>query len=394
MTRLQAPSFAPTITPTGETVTAGPWQITVSEVQLGDAALGIITERNGGNEPAPEGLAWALAYVNATNTSDQGLVINVTDFAGTGTDGVLRRTPAMVAPDPVLQGPVGAGASIEGWVPFYVNDTSNVLMRFDSPFLGGNWADAWFALTDGATIPTFDPIPEDSGLGTAPESPARFGETVRAGDFDVAVLDHISGQAVFDIAEFGLRALGAESSGTWHAFWTRVTNVSDRPAFFPFTALRIADTTGEPWDHLMALTPPLPDAARELLPGATREGWAAIDLMPWASLDLIRVQPSVVADEPRYITFAGDPVAEQPAPTPVQDFSSGDVVELADTPVNLRAEASTSGEIVAELDGSSTLTITGDSVEADDYVWYPVTVDATGESGFVVANYLAPATVD
>src|SRR5690606_40822375 len=130
---------------------------------------------------------------------------------------------------------------------------------------------AWFALTDGATIPTFDPIPEDSGLGTAPDSPARFGETVRAGDFDVAVLDHISGQAVFDIAEFGLRALGAESSGTWHAFWTRVTNVSDRPAFFPFTALRIADTTGEPWDPLMALTPPLPDAARELVAGATRE---------------------------------------------------------------------------------------------------------------------------
>jgi hypothetical protein len=108
----------------------------------------------------------------------------------------------------------------------------------------------------------------------------------------------------------------------------------------------------------------------------------------------MRIQPSTVADEARYITFSGDPVAAEPTPAPVQDFAAGDVVELSDTPVNLRADASIDGEIIAELDGSSTLTVTGDKVEVEGYTWYPVTVDETGDSGFVVANYLTPSTVD
>jgi hypothetical protein len=393
MTRLQESINAPSITPLGEQVTAGPWQLTVTDVQLGDAAFSTIVSANAANEAAPEGIVWALAYIVAMNASDRPMVINVTDFAGTGTDGILRRTPAMVAPEPVLQGAVEPGATLEGWVPFQVNDASNVLLWFSSPFLGGSWANAWLALTADASFPTFDPIPDDSGLGTSPESPAPFGATVRAGDFDVTLLDHISGQAVYDIADFGLQALGVASSGTWHAFWVRATNISDRPAFFSYTALRIADTTGEPWDHLLALTPPQPDAAREILPGATREGWCAIDLSAWASLDLIQVLPSTQTDDARYITFSGDAAATTPA-APLEEFASGDVVELSDTPVNLRTDASTSADVVAELDGTSTLTVTGDKIEADGYIWYPVTVDATGESGFVVANYLVSSVVD
>jgi hypothetical protein len=395
MTQTQPSTFAPTLTPLGQPATAGPWELTVTDLQLGDAAFGTIASANAGNDPAPAGTAWALAYVVATNRSDRVAVLNVTDFAATGTDGILRRTPAMVAPEPVAQGSAEPGGTVEGWVPFLVNDTSNVLLWFNSPFLGGNWADAWFALTDGATIPAFGPVPADPGAGLSPDAPAPFGGTVRAGDFDVTVLDHISGQAVHDIADFGLRALAFSSgTGSWHAFYVRATNISDRPAFFSWTALRITDRSGEPWDHLLALSAPQPDAAREIMPGATREGWAAIDLMPWATMDLLRIQPSEVADAARYITFSGDPVAAQPTPEPVQDFAPGDVVELTDSPVNLRADASISGEIIAELDGSSTLTITGDKVETDGYTWYPAEVDATGESGFVVANYLAPSVVD
>jgi hypothetical protein len=394
MSQTQASAFAPALVAPGTTVTAGPWQLTVTDVQLGDTATGTVLATNAGNDELPAGLTWALAYVVATNTSQQTLVINLTDFAGTGTDGILRRPPAMVAPQPSLQGRVEPGSSIEGWVPFQLNDTSNVLLWFNSPFLGGDWADAWFALTDGATVPAFDPVPQDPGNGLSPDAPASLGSTVRAGDFDVAILDHISGQAVYDIADFGLRALGLDYASTWHAFYVRVTNVSNRPAFFSTTALRVTDPTGEPWDHLMALTPPQPDAARELLPGATREGWAAIDLAAWASLDRIRVMPFPAADEARYITLSGDAVAAQPTPEPVQDFGAGDVVELTDTPVNLRTEADVNGEIVAELDGTSTLTISGDKIEADGYTWYPVTVDASGEQGFVVANYLAPSSVE
>jgi hypothetical protein len=392
MTRFQESAFAPTITPRGETVDAGPWRLTITDAQVGDAAYATIVAANEGNDAAPDGLQWVLAYVTAQNISDQTRVINVTDFVGTGTDGILRRTPAMVCPEPTLQATVDAGAAAEGWVPLQVNDTGNVVIWFSSPFLGGSWSQAWLALTDGASLPTFDPIPADSGLGTSPDAPAAFGETVRAGDFDVSVLEHISGQAVYDIAQFGLQAL-AGSSGfeTWHAVRVRATNVSDRPAFFSFTALHIADFDGEAWDHVLALTSPAPDVAKEILPGATREGWATFDQQPWAELNLLRVQPFRVTNEPRFITFGGTPAAASSPSTPDEptpDFAVGDQATVTEDLVNLRSDASASGDIVSELEIDTTLVITGDAVEADGYTWYPVEVSETSESGYVVADFL------
>lgn len=389
MTRMQQSGFAPTITTIGEAVTAGPWQLTVQGVQIGDEALATITSANEGNDAAPEGLIWVLASIAATNTSDQTRVINVTDFAVTGTDGILRRTPAMVCPEPALQATVEAGASIEGWVPLQVNDTGNIVAWFSSPFLGGTWSQAWLALSDGASIPAFDAPPEDSGLGTSPDSPAVFGETVRAGDFDVTVLQHISGQAVYDIADFGLRALaGSTGYDAWHAVRVQATNVSNRPAFFSFTALHLADFDGEAWDHVLALTSPAPDVAKEILPGGTREGWATFEEQPWSPLNLLRVQPSVVADEPRFITFGEAPTQSTTPDEPAPDFAAGDQVVLSEDLVNLRSEASASSDIVVELKLDTKLTVTGDSTDADGYTWYPVEVDETGEAGYVVAQYL------
>jgi hypothetical protein len=395
MTQLQESAFAPTITPRGEAVDAGPWRLTITDAQVGDAAYATIVSANEGNDAAPDGLMWVLAYVAVQNISDQPRAINVTDFAGTATDGILRRTPAMVCPEPTLQATVEVGASVEGWVPLQVNDTGNVVVWFSSPFLGGSWSQAWLALTDDASLPAFDAIPEDSGLGTSPDAPAAFGETVRTGDFDISVLEHISGQAVYDIAQFGLQAL-AGSSGveTWHAVKVRATNVSTRPAFFSFTALRIADFDGEAWDHVLALTSPAPDVAKEILPGATREGWATFDQQPWSALNLLRVQPSRVTDEPRFISFGDTPAAASSPATPNEptpDFAVGDQAVLSEDLVNLRSDASASGEIVAELEVDTLLTITGDAVEADGYTWYPVEVSETGESGYVVADFLKTA---
>lgn len=393
MTRLQeTPSLPATMNPIGQAVDAGPWRLTLTDAQLGDAAMFTIASANAGNESPAEGLVYVLAYFTAENISDEPHVMNVTDFAATSTDGILRRPPAIVSPEPALQVSVAPGELAEGWVPLMTNNVDNVLVWFSSPFLGGNWSQAWFALTEGATIPVFEPVTEDSGLGVSADRPAAFGETIRAGDFDVTILEHVSGQTVYDMAQFGLRALGGDIS-LWHAVRVRATNISDRPAFFSFTALRVADITGEPWDHVLALTAPIPDVARELLPGATREGWAAFKLEPWASLDRFRIQPSTVTDEPRFISFGGTPSAsttdeadESSEPTPT--FAEGDEVTLIEDRVNLRAEASASGDIVEELPRDTSLTITGESVEADGYTWYPVVVNETEDAGYVVADFL------
>ena len=387
-----AAPFSPTITPAGEAVQAGPWQMTLQRAELGADALATMTAANAANGDGPLDLQWAIAWMSVTNTSDAPKVINVSDFSACGAEGVLYQSPLTVGPSPLLQGTVEAGATLEGGVPFWIGDQSNALLRFSSPFLGGNWADAWFALTDGATMPQYDPIPNASELGVDPAAPAQFGETVRSGDFDVTIQRYVTGQEVFDIAPTGTRALGAGDTGNWHGFLVTIRNVSSRPKFFSFVALRIADTSGEPWDHLLALSAPQPDAGRELLPGATHEGWALIETAQWAELNLVRVQNTEIDGNPRYYTFGG--AVEEELPDPVTDLQEGDVVSITTTPLNLREEASTSANIVTELDGTSTLTITGAAVEADGFTWYPVKVDASGETGFVASNYLQPAEVD
>lgn len=395
MTRLQETtptSPGSTINPVGQPVDAGPWRLTLTEARLGDAAASLVASANTGNEEPDEGLVYVAGYLTAENTSDQIRVINISDFAATSTDGILRRTPALVSPDPALQASVAPGEITEGWVPLVVNNVDNALIWFSSPFLGGDWSQAWFALTDGASIPAFGSAPEDSRLGISADQPATFGETVRAGDFDVTILEHVSGQTVYDMAQFGLRALGGDISA-WHAVRVRATNVSDRPAFFSFTALHIADAAGEAWDHILALTAPIPDVAREILPGATREGWAAFNVEPWASLDLIRVQPSIVADEPRFVRFGGTPSASTTTETnstsgSAPAFAEGDEVALTDDRINLRTDASASAGIVEELPNGTSLTITGESVEADGYTWYPVVVNETEQAGYVVADFL------
>lgn len=389
--------FNPTIHPAGEAVQAGPWQLTVQRVELGNEALNTMTAANPANGDGPLDLQWAIAWMSATNASDQPMVINVSDFSACGAEGVLYQPPITDGPDPLLQGLVEPGATLEGSVPFWVGDLSNVLLRFSSTFLGGSWADAWFALTEGASIPAFEPIPEASEAGTSPSSPAAFGEVVSIGDFDVVLQRYITGQELFDISPTGTRALGTAGIGSWHienwhGFLVQIRNTSSRPRFFSFVALRIADTTGEPWDHLLAFSAPAPDVARELLPGATMEGWASINTQAWASLNLIRIQNTAIEGEARFVTFGDSAPVE--LPDPVLDLEVGDVVSITMTPLNLRAEPSTSGDIVTELDGTSTLTISGAPVEADDYTWYPVEVDATGESGFVASNYLQLAEVD
>lgn len=384
----------PTIIPLGQPATAGPWQITITDVQVGDEAFATIKATNDGNEDPAEGTVWALVKVAATNTGAMAAVLNLTDFAATSTDGILRRPPAMEAPDPNPQATVAPGDSTEGWLPFQVSDGSDIVVWFASPFIGAGTDECWLAATAGATLPAFDEPGNPGDAGADPASPAAFGDTVRAGDFDVTFTDHIQGQAVYDIADFGLQALAISGSdlNLWHAFKVRVTNRSSRVRFFSFTAVRLADTSGEAWDNLLALTPPQPDAAREIVPGATREGWLAIEVLDYASLGLLRVQPNTLSDAPRFFRV-GDGASSAPAApdrTP-PTFKEGDQVVLADGPVNLRDKPSTSGTIVATLAVDTAMTITGTAESGDGYTWYPVEVAETGATGYVVGDYLAPA---
>jgi len=394
---VQANASPGSVIPFGESVAAGPWRFTVTEVLAGAEAAALVEETNAENAAAPDGLTYLAVRMTAESLSDGPRAINLSDFAATGTDGILRRPPTIDMPEPALQGVVDPGDALEGWIPFLVDDLASATLWFDSPLLGGNWADTIFALSPTAAPAVVTATARaDSDAGADPSRPISIGETVRTGGWEVTVEEVIYDQAVIDGADFRLQALGVDgvlNGGTMIGIRVSVTNVSPYPAFFSTSALAIAGPDGEPWDHTVTLTPPNPEVSREYLPGASGSGWAAFEIADYASPDLIRVLPFHIGGSPRYIAFVGGSAADaDPAETVApQNFAAGDTVVIAESSVNLRAEPSSSAEIVAMLSISTELVITGAAQEADGYRWYPVEVIDSGESGFVVQDFIKPA---
>jgi sortase (surface protein transpeptidase) len=84
-----------------------------------------------------------------------------------------------------------------------------------------------------------------------------------------------------------------------------------------------------------------------------------------------------------------EPAAEQ-APADDAAILEAGASATVSANVNLRPDASTSGDPIQVLEAEEPLTITGDKVEAEGYVWWPVTT-ADGTAGWVVEDYLEPA---
>lgn len=108
----------------------------------------------------------------------------------------------------------------------------------------------------------------------------------------------------------------------------------------------------------------------------------------------VQVSGTTEASDATPEASATEAATPEATPAPV-DFAVGDIVEVADDPqslpLNFREEATTGSEIIDELDPGTRLEITGEAIEADGYTWYPVEVVESGETGFVVAEYLVAA---
>jgi hypothetical protein len=406
--QLQTPTLIPLSTPTP----LGPWTITVTEGISGDEAISMLNEKNPENPDVSElpgadpETSYVLARITVQNMSSVQRVINLADFAATGADGILRRPPTIEVPDPALQTIVPAGETIEGIVPFLVDDPDVATIWFDSVLLGGNWASGVFALGSGAAIPAFEiPDANPTDAGNSVETAVAIGEPVRTGGWEVTVTDWISGQAVFDAVDYRSQALGSGFATFWHAVKATITNLNPVPSVFPNDAFLVTGDDGEPWDNVLALTPPEPDASREYLPGATREGWAAFDMSAYETdgpplVPYVRVGINSLLNDYRYVVVgdvgAGSSQGDEAETTPdvasadaePLDVAVGDIVVITEDLVNIRAEATTDVDPIEELPLGTELEITGDPVEADGYRWYPVKEVDGDLEGFVVQDFM------
>jgi hypothetical protein len=239
--------------------------------------------------------------------------------------------------------------------------------------------------------------------GSSPTAPAAANESIVTADWQVELLQAVFGQDVYELTDFRTQAVGDSDPSLipqWAAIQVQVTDNRSGSAVshFPATAFSLSYGDGEEILDVSRLTPPLPDIAGDFLPGATRTGWAAFERPVDFDGTLVRFQPYRTDTDVRYLTWgdgsapqnAGATVAqEEETPTaPTETFANGATVTTNESDVNLRASASTSADIVETLPEGTSLTITGDPVEADGYIWYPVQDPATGNSGFIAANFL------
>jgi hypothetical protein len=278
-----------------------------------------------------------------------------------------------------------------------VDVVESAVLWFDASQLGGIWADGLFALAPGATLPPVDDLDaSDTDIGNEPTTPARIGDTVQVGGWEITVDQVLFGLDMWDTLYIGTQYL--LQSSEWitggAAVHVIVRNLNPFPAFFSSIAFEVADWNGEPWDQMPTLTV-ADDVSREYLPGASGEGWAAFAPQPWTEYSLLRVSPFKMGGQTRYFTLgntppAGTTISTEAERTPAAELPvvAGDRIETTEDVVNLRSQASISGSPVAELTMGTVLEVTGEQVSADGYVWIPVTVVETGETGYVVSDFV------
>lgn len=101
-----------------------------------------------------------------------------------------------------------------------------------------------------------------------------------------------------------------------------------------------------------------------------------------------------ITGTPRIVATTQATGTSQTTATTSATLASGASAVVANTGgsgVNMRDAATTGGNVVAQLPDGTQVTITGDSVEADGFTWWPVKT-SDGKTGYVVADYLQPSS--
>ena len=310
---------APTVVAVGQAGTAGPWQITIGTVQTGEGAAAAIASASPANRVPGEGEQFVLVEVTATNSGDQPYRLDPGDFALAG-NGWIGQPTDLTAPDPQLSGAVEPGASLNGSVALAgPDDGSALVLLYDSLTLTGNWADAAFALTDGAALGATAGNPAATDAGTAVDGAVAIGQPVATADWQVTVAEVVVGDPVYDLypdSDYRTTALGrtqagdlGDADGDGAAGWVAVrvsvtyTGSSATGAYLSAEAFTLAQQDGGPVPNGLFLTAPDPEAEGFYAPGQTREGWVVFEVqIDWDS-DAMRFQAHRTDADVRYLTI-------------------------------------------------------------------------------------------
>jgi hypothetical protein len=121
----------------------------------------------------------------------------------------------------------------------------------------------------------------------------------------------------------------------------------------------------------------------------------AVDITPSSSSNpVLLASPTATSTTGTPMVVAtGTSTTASGTPGTTTEITNGASVVVANTNgdgVNMRDAAATTGNVVAMLPEGTALTVTGDSVKADQYTWWPVKT-ADGQTGYVASDFLQVA---
>ncbi len=183
--------------PFGETAVIGPIEITIREVLRGDPAWQELHLANANNKPAPPGWEHLLLKIHFVSRDEsdatQEYALHVT---GDGRVVHFSFDSSSVPPDPWLETRFTGGGESEGWESYLIREGEGNLMLVIESFTDFTAPTLYLAIDEGASV-SHDAVtmlnitPTD--LGIDPAQPVPFGQTATGEDWQVIVLDVLTG---------------------------------------------------------------------------------------------------------------------------------------------------------------------------------------------------------
>jgi hypothetical protein len=302
--------------PLGEEAEAGPLRIKILEVKRDQVATDAVLAANPVNDPPRQGVTYLAIMLAVRNVGDRPIFVAGTDFALTGQSGIVRRFIGAAPPAPAIDAVLLPGESREGWIVLAAPvEEQQLLLLFDSLSLDGVWADRVIALGLDTTIADAPAsLAAANEVGRDPAAPAGLSTPIITNDWQIEILEVVSGAAVFDLVDYRTGALeitdatGEKDQSYWLALRVRVTNVQagGAVAYLPSNAFVLVDESGDPLLDIATLTPPRPDASGDYYPGASRDGWVAFDVPLDYTAAIVRFlpYPTIAPNpDPRYLRY-------------------------------------------------------------------------------------------
>jgi hypothetical protein len=272
--------------PLGTEVRLKTWAVTITTVTRGKEAQQAIAAANQFNDPPREGHAYLLASLRLENISDKQEAQHVAFGASlrvTGDRNVLYAPVSVVEPKP-LEGELFPGGQVEGQIAFEVPaDEQNLMFQVTETFAFDD-TPRFIAIDTAARIAPDAALADiqPTGIGTRRNAPAKPGETLATGEWELTLLEVVRGKDAAKLVQQANEFNEPAPAGSEYvAVKLRVRSTGiDKPDVAQHIDggfLKISGEQNVVYEKPSVVAPE-PELDAYLFPGGSAEGWEILSV--------------------------------------------------------------------------------------------------------------------